>query len=48
MAPIKKDVYFALLKKYNIQFDGPVDEESCPAFHKKTFENIRKLGQTDF
>ncbi|KAI9691720.1 MAG: hypothetical protein M1822_007792 [Bathelium mastoideum] len=48
MAPIKKDVYFNLLQKYNIQFDGPVDAEDWPAFHKKTFENIRKLGRIDF
>lgn len=37
-----------LTKRYNIQFRGFADEDEWPVAHKTSFQNIKKLGQTDF
>lgn len=48
MATNQKEKYRILIKKYNISFDGPVSQDEWPACHKKTFDNIRKLGRIEF
>jgi hypothetical protein len=48
MALNQKGEYRNLIKKYRIQFDGPVEGDKWPASHRKTFDNIRKLGRTEF
>jgi|SRR6266516_260099 len=44
----KKQQHRILIKKHNIQFDGPVSRDKWPPNHKQTFNNIQKLGQIDF
>lgn len=44
----QKEQYYLLIKKYRIHFDGPVAEDEWPASHGKTFDNIQKLGRTEF
>lgn len=48
MAPDQKEEYRILIKEYRIHFDGPVGEDKWPAGHRKAFDNIRKLGRTEF
>jgi hypothetical protein len=44
----QKEKYLILIKKYNIQFDGPLTGDEWPACHETTFANIRKLGRIEF
>jgi hypothetical protein len=42
-----KQQLHTLIKKYNIHFDGEIDEDKWPINHKVTFGNIKRLGETD-
>lgn len=48
MAAQQKQDLRILIQKYNIHFDGPIDRIQWPATHFQTFENIQKLGHTEF
>jgi hypothetical protein len=37
-----------LIKDYNIHFDGPIDRAKWPPADFRTFNNIQKLGRTEF
>jgi hypothetical protein len=48
MAPQNKQEHRNLIKEHNIHFDGPIDRGKWPSVHFRTFNNIQKLGGTEF
>ncbi|PKS08714.1 hypothetical protein jhhlp_004767 [Lomentospora prolificans] len=50
-APTKSEKLRALMKRYGIQFDGPVEStphNDCPRNLRSTFDHIKRLGKTEF